>query len=50
MGRPKTPKPDDSGVMLIAVLSILASRIDALYAFAACVLVLAVILIRWMKR
>ena len=46
----ENPKPDDSGVMLIAVLSILASRIDALYAFAGCVLVIAVIIVRWLKR
>lgn len=46
----KNPTPDDSGVMLIAVLAILASRIDAPYAFAGCVLVVAVILVRWLRR
>lgn len=50
MGKPKNPRPDDSGVMLIAVLSILASRLDAPYALIGCVLVMAAIVYRWKKR
>lgn len=50
MGKPKNPSPDDSGVMLIAVLSILASRLDAPYALIGCVLVMAAIVYRWKKR
>ena len=50
MGKAKDPRPDDSGVMLIAVLSILASRLDAPYALIGRMLVMAVIVYRWMKR
>ncbi len=50
MSKPKNPRPDDSGVMLMAVLSILASRLDAPYALIGCMLVTATILYRWMKR
>lgn len=46
----KSHEPDDSGVMLIAMLSILASRIDAPYAFTGCVLLMAVICWRWLNR
>ena len=46
----KNPTPDDSGVMLIAVLAILPSRIDAPYAFAGCALVIVVVLVRWLRR
>ncbi|PAU67928.1 MULTISPECIES: hypothetical protein [Bifidobacterium] len=46
----QNPKPDDSGVMLMAVLSMLVSRLDAPYALIGCMLVMAAIVYRWKKR
>ncbi|KOA54556.1 hypothetical protein [Bifidobacterium animalis] len=46
----RNPRQDDSGVMLMAVLSILAARLDAPYALIGCMLMTAAIVYRWMKR
>lgn len=50
MMNPRTLKPDDSGVMLLVVVSMLVSRLDAPYAFAGLVLVASAIAYRWLNR
>lgn len=48
MGRHShSPKPDDSGATMIAVIAILATRINEPLAFAGILLALAAIISRW---
>lgn len=46
MGKPQKPRTDSSGAVMLAVLMVLSSRLDAPYAFVCCLLTIGSIIWR----